>query len=357
MASKVLNSTVYRAYMGLEQGDSVLAEYVWIGGTGMDLRSKTRTLGFSPQKPEDLPLWNFDGSSTGQASGNDSEVILRPVKIVKDPFRGAPNIIVLCECLKPSMTPIENNTREEAKKVFEKDLAAAPWYGLEQEYTLFEDDGRTPLGWPRGGFPGPQGPYYCGAGTECAFGRPVVEAHYKACLYAGIQISGVNAEVMAGQWEFQVGPSEGIDSGDQLILARYILMRVAEDFGVIVSFDPKPVKGDWNGAGCHVNFSTRPMREDGGFDVIMEAVKKLSQAHEEHIHIYGPGNERRLTGKHETASMDKFTYGVADRGASVRIPRFTETDGKGYFEDRRPASNIDPYAVTAKLFETCHLKK
>lgn len=339
------------------QGDetNILAEYIWIGGTGMDLRSKTRTLDFTPTSPDDLPLWNFDGSSTGQAPGKDSEVILRPVKITRDPFRRDPNILVLCECLKPDMTPISNNTREAAKQKFDKDLDAQPWFGLEQEYTLFEADGKTPLGWPRGGFPGPQGPYYCGNGTECAFGRAVVDAHYKACLYAGVRISGVNAEVMAGQWEFQVGPCEGIDSGDQLTLARYILKRVGEDLGVIVSFDPKPVSGDWNGAGCHINFSTRQMREKGGYDSIVRAIEALGEKHKEHILVYGAGNERRLTGQHETASMESFSYGVADRGASVRIPRFTERDGCGYFEDRRPASNVDPYVVTSKLFETCHL--
>ena len=332
----------------------MLAEYVWIGGTGQDLRSKTKTLNKQPKGPEDLPLWNFDGSSTGQAEGKDSEIILRPVKIVPDPFRGEPNILVLCECENPDGSPAIANTRREAKKVFDRDPKAAPWYGLEQEYTLFEDDGRTPFGWPKGGFPGPQGPYYCGAGTGKAFGRRVVEAHYNACLNAGLEISGINAEVMAGQWEFQVGPCEGIDSGDQVILARYILERVSEEFGVVVSLDPKPIAGDWNGAGCHVNFSTRQMREDGGYQVILEAMKRLEAKHEEHIKVYGTGNERRLTGKHETASIEKFSYGVADRGASIRIPRFTEAEGKGYLEDRRPASNIDPYAVTAKVFETSH---
>jgi glutamine synthetase len=338
------------------QGSKVLAEYVWIGGTGMDLRSKTKTMNKVPKGAEDCPLWNFDGSSTGQAAGEDSEVILRPVKIVPDPFRKSPHILVLCECETPDGAPAIKNTRREAKKLFDQDPKAKPWYGLEQEYTLFENDGRTPYGWPKGGFPGPQGPYYCGAGAGKAIGRPIVEAHYAACLYAGLEISGVNAEVMAGQWEFQVGPCEGIDSGDQVVLARYILERVTEEFDVCVSLDPKPIPGDWNGAGCHCNYSTEAMRQDGGYKVILDAMKKLESKHAEHIRAYGAGNERRLTGKHETASMDKFSYGVADRGASIRIPRFTERDGKGYLEDRRPASNIDPYAVTSMIFQTTHLE-
>jgi glutamine synthetase len=309
-----------------------------------------------PKGPEDCPLWNFDGSSTGQAEGDDSEIILRPVKVVPDPFRKSPNVLVLCECENPDGSPAVWNTRRAAKNVFDKDPDAAPWYGLEQEYTLFENDGRTPYGWPKGGFPGPQGPYYCGAGTGKAFGRHVVEAHYSACLYAGLEISGINAEVMAGQWEYQVGPCEGIDCGDQMILSRYILERVTEEFDVCVSLDPKPIPGDWNGAGCHVNYSTRPMRQDGGYDVILNAMKKLEAKHEEHIRVYGSGNERRLTGEHETASIEKFSYGVADRGASIRIPRFTEKGGKGYLEDRRPASNIDPYAVSSKIFQTTHLE-
>ena len=226
--------------------------------------------------------------------------------------------------------------------------------GLEQEYTLFNLDKRTPLGWPVGGFPGPQGPYYCSAGADVAFGRPIVEAHYKACMYAGIKISGINAEVLPGQWEFQVGPAVGIEAGDHLWMARFLMFRVCEDFKVSVSFEPKPIEdGDWNGSGCHTNFSTEAMRAEGGYKAIIAAVEKLGKKHDEHISVYGEGNEKRLTGKHETASYKVFKYGVADRGASIRIPRDAEREGKGYFEDRRPASNCDPYVVTGKIFKTC----
>jgi len=208
------------------------------------------------------------------------------------------------------------------------------------------------LGWPQNGFPAPQGPYYCSVGTKHAHGRQVAEAHYRACLYAGIDISGINAEVMPGQWEYQVGPCTGIDSGDQCWLARFLLHKVAEDFGVSVSFEPKPVKGDWNGAGSHTNYSTKTMRADGGYKEIINAVERLGRAHDVHMEVYGKGNKERLTGKHETAKHDTFKYGVADRGASIRIPRQTDLDQKGYLEDRRPAANCDPYEVTAIIART-----
>lgn len=232
-----------------------------------------------------------------------------------------------------------------------------PRYGIEQEYTLLQKDVNWPLGWPVGGFPGPQGPYYCGIGADKAFGRDIVDAHYKACLYAGINISGINGEVMPGQWEFQVGPAVGISAGDELWVARYILERITEIAGVVVSFDPKPIKGDWNGAGAHTNYSTKSMRNTGGYDVIKKAIEKLGLRHKEHISAYGEGNERRLTGRHETADINTFCWGVANRGASIRVGRDTEKEGKGYFEDRRPASNMDPYVVTSMIAETTILWK
>jgi len=349
-----LNPEVFSRYMSLPQGGKVQAEYIWIGGSGQDLRSKTKTLDGEVKSIEDLPIWNYDGSSTGQAPGKDSEVYLKPVSYYSDPFRLGKNILVICETCLPDgkLTPIPTNTRTAAAAVMEKAKGSKPWFGIEQEYTLYEDDGRTPLGWPKNGFPGPQGPYYCSVGAENAFGRRVVEAHYRACLYAGVNISGVNAEVMPGQWEYQIGPCEGIQSGDQVWLSRYLMQRVCEDFGVRVSFDPKPKEGDWNGAGCHTNYSTEPMRNDGGYESIIKAIEKLGAKHDEHIAVYGKGNERRLTGAHETAPITQFSYGVAHRGASIRIPRQAKLEGKGYFEDRRPASNMDPYVVTAKIVQT-----
>lgn len=334
----------------------IFVEYVWIDGTGEHLRSKTRTVETVPQSPDELPVWNFDGSSTGQAEGVDSDIFLRPVRLFRDPFRRGQNILVLCETENPDGTPCESNKRREAKQVMDRAAAFEPWFGLEQEYTLYGFD-KQPFGWPRNGYPAPQGPYYCGVGADRVYGRDIVEAHYRACLYAGVKICGINAEVMPSQWEYQVGPCLGIEIGDHMWMSRFIMQRLSEDFGIVVTFDPKPMMiGDWNGAGCHTNFSTKAMRLDGGIKIIYEAIEKLSKKHREHIRVYDPkggrDNERRLTGKHETASIDQFTWGVAHRGCSIRIPKAVETEGKGYLEDRRPAANCDPYAVSSRIVKT-----
>ncbi|CAN1812303.1 Glutamine synthetase nodule isozyme [Linum perenne] len=312
--------------------EKIIAEYIWVGGSGLDLRSKARTLEGPVSDPSKLPKWNFDGSSTNQAPGDDSEVILYPQAIFKDPFRKGNNILqVLCDAYTPAGEPLPTNKRNNAAKIFSHpDVAAeVPWYGIEQEYTLLKKDVNWPIGWPTGGFPGPQGPYYCGVGADKAFGRDI----------------------------FQVGPAVGISAGDELWVARYILERITEIAGVVVTFDPKPIKGDWNGAGAHTNYSTKSMREEGGITVIKKAIEKLGLRHKEHISAYGEGNERRLTGQHETADINTFSWGVANRGASIRVGRDTEKDGKGYFEDRRPASNMDPYIVTSMIAETTILWK
>ncbi|KAI3419967.1 Glutamine synthetase [Psidium guajava] len=342
-----------------ETSDKIIAEYIWIGGSGIDLRSKARTLAGPVTDPAKLPKWNYDGSSTDQAPGHDSEVILCPQAVFKDPFRRGNSILVMCDSYTPAGKPIPTNKRFAAVEIFSHPdvIAEEPWYGIEQEYTLLQKDVHWPVGWPVGGFPGPQGPYYCGVGADKAFGREIVDSHYKACLYAGINISGINGEVMPGQWEFQVGPSVGISAGDQIWVARYILERITEIAGVVLSLDPKPIKGDWNGAGAHTNYSTKSMREDGGLGVIKKAIEKLGLRHKHHIAAYGEGNERRLTGHHETADLNTFSWGVANRGASIRVGRDTEKAGKGYFEDRRPASNMDPYVVTAMIAETTILWK
>ena len=248
------------------------------------------------------------------------------------------------------MTPHPTNTRAACAEVAEKFAAEEPWFGIEQEYTLFESDGKQPLGFPQGGFPGPQGPYYCAGGTDLIFGREVSETHATACIEAGIDIAGTNAEVMPGQWEFQVGPVGALEVSDQLWVSRWLLHRIAEEFSVVVSIDPKPVSGDWNGAGAHTNYSTKAMRES--YQPIIDACEALSKNVQEHIRSYGAGNEKRLTGLHETQRIDEFNYGVSDRGASVRIPWQVEVDQKGYLEDRRPASNMDPYLVTRLIIQT-----
>jgi len=330
----------------------LFAEYIWVGNHPLDIRSKSRIIHGIPEDISAIPMWDFDGSSTGQSTSSDSDVILRPVSFFADPFMGMPHILVLCECLTSDGNPTKSNTRATCTKQMESCKDDEPWFGLEQEYTLFEKDGSRPLSWPEGGFPRPQGPYYCSVGTLTTFGREVKDAHSVACLRAGLNLSGTNAEVMPSQWEYQIGPCIGIGAGDQLTVSRFLLLRVCEKLNVVCTFDPKPVEGDWNGAGCHVNFSSKKMRNEGGLEHIYSAIDNLKVSHSEHITLYGEGNERRLTGKHATSSYESFTFGVANREASVRIPRVVENNGYGYLEDRRPASNIDPYVVTGKLVST-----
>uniref|UniRef100_A0A3B3SQU5 Glutamine synthetase n=1 Tax=Paramormyrops kingsleyae TaxID=1676925 RepID=A0A3B3SQU5_9TELE len=329
-ASSRLNKNLHQHYRSLPQGDVAQVTYVWIDGSGETLRCKTRTLECEPQGIEDLPEWNFDGSSTYQADTSNSDMHLVPVRMFRDPFALDPNKLVLCEVLKFNRQPAETNLRVRCRKVMEDVQDLKVWFGMEQEYTLLGVDGH-PFDWPQNGFPGRQGPYYCGVGADRAYGRDIVECHYKACLYAGIKVVGTNAEVMPSQWEFQVGPGEGLDVADQLWMARFLLHRVCEDFGVVASLDPKPITGDWNGAGCHTNVSTEASRCIRG---------------DTHTHTHT---------NTQISYIHSFTAGVADRGASVRIPRQVGLQGWGYFEDRRPAANCDPYAVTEVIVRTCFL--
>ncbi|MDQ6797535.1 MAG: glutamine synthetase beta-grasp domain-containing protein [Actinomycetota bacterium] len=323
------------------------AEYIWIDGTEptAKMRSKTKIL---TGDESELPIWGFDGSSTNQAPGDASDCVLKPVFSCPDPVRGGDDVLVLCEVLLTDMTPHPTNTRAALREVSEKYAAQEPWFGIEQEYTFFE--GSRPLGFPAGGFPAPQGGYYCGVGADEIFGRPAVERHMQACLDAGLLLSGINAEVMPGQWEFQIGPGSPLEVSDHLWVARWLLYRTAEEFNISATLDPKPVKGDWNGAGAHTNFSTKAMRKD--YDPIIAACEALSEKVMEHVHQYGFGIEARLTGLHETAVWNEFSYGVSDRGASVRIPWQVEVDKGGYIEDRRPNGNCDPYLVTKAITET-----
>ncbi|MEU9121926.1 glutamine synthetase [Streptomyces sp. NPDC048506] len=328
---------------------SYRAEYIWIDGTrpSAKLRSKTKILADGAEPP----IWGFDGSSTNQAEGHASDCVLKPVFSCPDPIRGGSDTLVLCEVLNTDFSPHESNTRSLLTEVAERFEDQQPIFGIEQEYTFF--DGARPLGFPDRGYPAPQGGYYCGVGSDEIFGRKIVERHLDHCLAAGLGISGINAEVMPGQWEFQVGPLSPVDVADQLWVARWLLYRTAEDFGVSATLDPKPVKGDWNGAGAHTNFSTKAMRE--GYDAIITACEALGEGTKplEHVSDYGAGIDTRLTGLHETAPFDQYSYGVSNRGASVRIPWQVEADQKGYIEDRRPNANVDPYVVTRRIVDTC----
>jgi glutamine synthetase len=309
------------------------------------MRNKTRIVADGKEPG----IWGFDGSSTNQAPGSNSDCVLRPVFSCPDPIRKGDNILVLCEVELTDFSPHPTNTRAACVAAAEKYADQEPMFGIEQEYTFLKDS--YPLGWPQSGFPAPQGPYYCGVGSPEIVGRPIVEAHTLACMDAGLAIEGTNAEVMMGQWEFQIGVLGAPAIGDQIWMARWLLYRVAEDFGTRATLDPKPVRGDWNGAGAHTNFSTNAMRE--GWDAIIMACEALGKNIEEHVDNYGPGIKDRLTGEHETAPWNEFSYGASDRGASIRIPWAVEKAKKGWIEDRRPNANIDPYVVARLMIETC----
>lgn len=328
-------------------------EYVWIdGGSPWGLRSKIKVVSgdFDPAS-DAAPTWSFDGSSTNQAAGDDSDCLLQPVRYYLHPYV-EDTWIVLCEVLTPSGDRHHTNTRGSFIDALSAQAETEPWLGFEQEYSIIHNN--RPLGFPDNGYPSPQGIYYCSVGGDRSFGREVSNAHLEACLDAGVNICGTNAEVAPGQWEYQVGgPEIPADvTCDDLWVSRYLLLYTAEHAGLTVTFEPKCVPGDWNGAGCHTNFSTAEMRAEGGIKAIEQACDALSRRAADHLAGYGADIELRLTGDHETCSYREFKWGVADRTASIRIPRHVATDGCGYLEDRRPNANCDPYVVAQLMIET-----
>jgi len=328
-------------------------EYIWLDGSEptQQLRGKTRIEDNFSGNLEDCPVWNFDGSSTNQSSGGKSDLLLKPVFICPDPDRKNA-YLVLTEVLNPDGTSHETNGRAHIEEE-DEDF----WFGFEQEYFLYDPQTRLPLGFPAGGFPEPQGPYYCGVGGSRVFGRSIVEEHLDLCIEAGLNIEGINAEVAAGQWEFQIFAKGAHSAGDQIWMARYLLERTAEKYGVDVEWHPKPLGKDldWNGSGMHANFSNGIMRTCGDEKIFTAICEEFGKHIPEHIEVYGAYNDQRLTGLHETQSIDQFSYGAFDRGASIRIPVNTiEAGWKGRLEDRRPASNGDPYKIAARIIKTLH---
>ena len=325
-------------------------EYIWLDGykPTQSLRSKTQVRENFSGKLEDCPMWSFDGSSTEQADGSSSDCLLKPVAIFPDPQR--PNgYLVMTEVLNADGSPHESNGRATID-----DDDDDFWFGFEQEYFLWCPKNNLPFGFPSGGYPGPQGPYYCSVGAANAYGREAVDEHLDACLDAGINVEGINAEVATGQWEFQVFAKGAARAGDETWVARYLLERTGEKYGLAINWHPKPLgKTDWNGSGMHANFSNGPMRTSGNEETFKKICEQFGKNIQRHIDVYGADNDQRLTGEHETQSIDKFSYGVSDRGASIRIPVGTIEDGwKGRLEDRRPASNADPYKVAAAIVKT-----
>ncbi|XP_033479645.2 glutamine synthetase-like [Epinephelus lanceolatus] len=347
-----LHKTVKKHYMSLAKSAECQVTYVWIDKAGENLQCKTRILNKEPTGIKDIPEW-----TTVWAIGHPfSEVTLVPVRMFRDPFTLDPDKLVLCEVLDSNHVPKESNQRSQCAKVMEEVREFQPWFGMEQEYTLFGLDGK-PFGWPPQGCPRRA---HCAVGINKAYGRDICICHCRACLYAGVKICGTNAETLASQWEFQVGPCEGIEMGDHLWMARYILHRVCEDFGVVASFDAQPIKGNTATSGCHINFSTKEMRSEGGLQYIEEAIKRLSKRHSQHLRVYdshnGADNMRRLNSQSTTSDFHYFSTAVSSRAVSVRIPGHVSQMGCGYFEDRRPAANCDPYLVMRALVETCLLE-
>ena len=316
-------------------------EYIWLDGYKPEqtLRSKVKVT------DEDAPPdWAFDGSSTQQAEGGNSDCILKPTSEYVGPLSS--DKLVMCEVLSLDKTPHPSNTRRRCEGLVTDEW----WFGFEQEY-FFTNDKGEPLGWEEG-TPRPQGDYYCGVGSGNVEGREISEEHLEACLVAGIELTGTNAEVALGQWEYQCF-GKGVKAADDLWVSRYLLYKIAEDFGVGVNIHPKPKTGDWNGSGMHANFSNEEMRTKGSEQLHNSICEKLGKVHKEGIELYGSDNDMRLTGRHETQSIDQFTYGISDRGASIRIPIYTlEHNWNGYLEDRRPASNADPYRIISHIVST-----
>jgi glutamine synthetase len=326
-------------------------EYIWLDGYQPvpNLRGKTLVKEFDKFPTlADVPNWGFDGSSTRQAEGHSSDCVLKPVSVYFDATK-TNGAIVLCEVMHPDGTPHSTNARATILD------DPGTWFGFEQEYFLWKDG--MPLGFPPSGYPAPQGKYYTGVGYENVgnIAREIVDTHLDLCLAAGINHEGINAEVAKGQWEFQIFGKGSKKAADEMWVARYLINRLCEKYSVEVNYHCKPlgIDLDWNGSGMHSNFSTEYMRETGGkeyFEALMAAFDKYKN---EHIAVYGPDNHLRLTGLHETQSIDKFNYGVANRGASIRVPHsFVNNGYKGYLEDRRPNSQGDPYKIASRILQT-----
>ncbi|GAA4083917.1 glutamine synthetase beta-grasp domain-containing protein [Mucilaginibacter panaciglaebae] len=334
---------------------AIKLEYIWLDGykPTQSLRSKTKIVKNFSGKVEELDNWSFDGSSTEQAPGGSSDCILKPVFACPDPQRKNA-YLVMCEVLDSKGQPHESNGRAHIEDD-DNDF----WFGFEQEYFLWDPNTNKPLGFPANGYPAPQGPYYCSVGANNAYGREIVEEHLDVCLEAGLNVEGINAEVAAGQWEFQIFAKGAKEAGDQIWVARYLLERIGEKYGVSINWHCKPLgQLDWNGSGMHANFSNTLLRtanSEAKFKAVCEAFRP---AVAECIAVYGADNDQRLTGKHETASIHDFSYGVSDRGASIRIPLYAvDHNWSGYLEDRRPNSAADPYKVAAVIIKTVKAAK
>ncbi|OAF70327.1 hypothetical protein A3Q56_01964 [Intoshia linei] len=355
--TELTNTYTFRHFLGLKQPEnSFILTYIWIDGFGKTTRSKCKVLNFSKEDIElkDVPIWYGYGFVKGVVGEIESYQTYVPVAMYNDPFLENKNKLILCVTFDINGKPTVLNRRGETEKFLKNIKKLEPWFGFEQEYYILNE--KRPYKWPKIGFPGPMGPHYCGVGGSRSYGRALTVAHLKACLYAGLHIGGVNGECVPGQWEYQIGPLDGITVSDEMWVSRYILERIAEDFGLDVCFDPKPIPGIWSGSGGHCNFSTNEMRKAGGIEYVEKAIEKMSLKHNQDMKLYDPSkgiaNEDRLTGEYFCSAMHKFTTGVEDKFASVRIPNLCNKAGCGYLEDRRPSADCDPYLVVSTIVKT-----
>lgn len=354
----------------------VKLEYVWVDGNETrNLRSKVRyeILNFGDQDNPvsmdevftQIPEWSFDGSSTGQAEVTSSDLVLRPVRMFSNPLENNQQLVsyvVLCEVYDVDGTPHESNDRYNLRDyIYGLDDDLGLLTSVEQEYIIWDPISDWPSGWgwdtkdDKGLHPAQDGKSYCGVGGGTTH-RWLVDMHVQVCGRAGIRIAGTNSEVMKSQWEYQTTPSDPLTCADSLWISRFFLQRIAEQRNLDINYDPKPFK-DYNGSGGHINFSTQAMRDDGGENMFNSIIESLEENHDKMMTAYGEDNKRRLTGKHETSKYNKFTHGVSDRTASVRVPLTTTRNWRGHIEDRRPAANIDPYKALLSLTQVVNNAK
>lgn len=341
----------------------VYIDYIWVDGFKTpSIRGKTRVLVSSSERTVEEALaevWNFDGSSTGQGTTNDSERLLVPSRA----YHVEENrYVVLCEVCYPDddSTPHETNYRANLIRSIEDSFdteqrdGSGPeiWLGFEQEFFLTKDNKN--IFWPESndGEPINDPRYYCAVGGDSVKYRSIMVEHASVCNNAGINIVGYNSEVSPGQWEYQCFSKDAVKGCDDLWVSRYILSTIAEKHGLGIDWSPKPHSG-WNGSGCHTNFSTRAMREGSGGEGLFDAIIfEMRRNHKDTMLSYGTDNRMRLVGSYETAEYDSFSAGIGSRGASVRIPNsVARNNWNGYMEDRRPASNCDPYRVVNELIK------
>ena len=185
--------------------------------------------------------------------------------------------------------------------------------------------------------------------------RKIVEEHLDICLDAGINHEGINAEVAKGQWEFQIFGKGSKKAADEMWVARYILQRLTEKYGLDVEYHCKPLGAIPTGTAPACTRTSPPpiCVKTGGKEYFLALMAAFEKNTKEHIAVYGPDNHLRLTGHHETQSIDQFSWGIADRGASIRVPHSFANNGfRGYLEDRRPNSQGDPYQIASRILET-----